>query len=53
MAPDYPLILEDCSYDELTFANTDPQQIQSFYNTYTPFYEVSAKWSIENQSKRS
>ena len=33
MAPDYPLILEDCSYDGLTFENTDPQIIYSFYNT--------------------
>ena len=31
MAPDYHLILEDCSYEGLNFENTDPEVIYSFY----------------------
>lgn len=53
MAPDYPLILEDCSYENLTFSNTDPTVIYSFYNTY-PFTDVgSIRCCIKLPSKKS
>jgi hypothetical protein len=44
MAPDYPLILEDCDYPQLKFENTDPDIIYNFYNTYPLYYVVLTKW---------
>ena len=44
MAPDYPLILEDCEYDELSWSNTDPALIASFHHT---FNEIVYRKSIE------
>ena len=45
MAPDYPLILEDCEYPQLKFENTDPDIIYNFYNTYLGLYADLMKWS--------
>lgn len=43
MAPDYPLILEDCQYEHLRFRPA-PQTIYNFYNT---FNSMAQKHSIE------
>lgn len=43
MAPEYPLILEDCLYDNLEFKPT-PDTIYKFYNT---FHEMISKNTIE------
>jgi hypothetical protein len=44
MAPDYPLILEDCEYPQLKFEKTDPNIIFSFYNTYRVPDVASTTW---------